>query len=81
MITRITASDRKGQNRIDNHGEYWRIVKHEPSVQCFNGRGGMLLQSVITDYLFWLESDRPDPHNSLVIYETQDYRDRMMGYL
>lgn len=43
MKIKLISKTRKGQNKIDQHGEFWIILKIEKRIACCGGNEGLLI--------------------------------------
>lgn len=55
MIVRLKANTKRLKQVIKQHGVVWNVLRTEKSVPCFDGRGGIFVQSRDGLHTRWVE--------------------------
>lgn len=56
-IITLKPITRKGKNRVQEHGNIWRVLECREQVQCFNNRAGIKIQSLKDTTIRWIQKD------------------------
>jgi hypothetical protein len=60
-VIRLNPVTKKGKQLVKEHGNLWRIIRHQKSVPCLNNSSGIFIEAVDTLYQRWIQDDG-SPH-------------------